>query len=239
MLSTKEESVVRARVSNRAGAGEPIGEPAPPPGILQAMEGDLRSKLPDELVDELLAGADSEAEIVGRGGLLSQLTKRLVERAMEVELADHLGYERHQEPPGGTGNTRNGATAKTLSTEHGPVEIRTPRDRDGTFDPKIVRKRQRRFEGFDEKILALYSRGLSVRDGRGDDQTARPRDGLSAEVRDGLLLGLLEVRVGAGGVVGDVDDAVDLGDSLGDGYFDALAEGDCGHAAALASPAEA
>ena len=72
---------------------------------------------------------------------------------------------------------------------------------------------------------------------RGDDQKARPRDGLSAEVRDGLLLGLLEVRVGAGGVVGDVDDAVDLGDSLGDGYFDALAEGDCGHAAALASPA--
>ena len=72
---------------------------------------------------------------------------------------------------------------------------------------------------------------------RGDDQKARPRDGLSAEVRDGLLLGLLEVRVGAGGVVGDVDDAVDLGDSLGDRYFDALAEGDCGHAAALTPPA--
>ena len=78
---------------------------------------------------------------------------------MEVELADHLGYERRQEPPGGTGNTRNGATPKTLSTEHGPVEIKTPRDRDGSFDPKIVRKRQRRFEGFDDKILALYSHG--------------------------------------------------------------------------------
>jgi putative transposase len=124
----------------------------------------MREKLPDELVDELLAGAKTEEEVVGPGGLLSQLTKRLVERAMEVELTDHLGYEPHQEPPGGVGNTRNGGTPKTLMTEHGPVEIKTPRDRDGSFAPKIVRKRQRRFEGFDEKILALYSRGLSTRD---------------------------------------------------------------------------
>jgi putative transposase len=125
----------------------------------------MRDKLPDELVDELLAGASSEEEIVGPGGLLSQLTKRLVERAMEVELTDHLGYEPHREPPGGAGNTRNGSTPpKTLQTEHGAVKIRTPRDRDGSFEPKIVRKRQRRFEGFDDKILALYSRGMSVRD---------------------------------------------------------------------------
>src|SRR5207302_10335463 len=124
----------------------------------------MRDKLPDELVDELLAGAKTEEEIVGPGGLLSQLTKRLVERAMEVELTDHLGYEPHQEPPGGAGNTRNGSTPKTLVTEHGPVDIRTPRDREGTFEPKLVRKRQRRFEGFDDKILALYSRGMSTRD---------------------------------------------------------------------------
>ena len=182
MLSIKEESDVRARVFDRAGAGEPIGEPAPPPGILGAMEDDLRSKLPDELVDELLAGADSEEEIVGPGGLLSQLTKRLVERAMEVELTDHLGYERHREPPGGSGNTRNGATRKTLSTEHGPVELRTPRDRDGSFEPKIVRKRQRRFEGFDDKILALYSRGMSV----GDVQ-AHLRELYGVEVSAGLI----------------------------------------------------
>ncbi len=135
-----------------------------PAGILDRVPDDLRGKLPDELVDELLAGARTEEEVVGPGGLLSQLTKRLVERAMEVELTDHLGYEPHQEPPGGAGNTRNGSTPKTLATEHGPVEIRTPRDRRGTFEPKIVRKRQRRFEGFDEKILALYSRGLSTRD---------------------------------------------------------------------------
>jgi len=96
--------------------------------------------------------------------LLSQLTKRLVERALEVELTDHLGYEPHQEPPGGVGNTRNGSTAKTLISEHGEVRIETPRDRKGTFEPQIVRKRQRRFAGFDDKILALYSRGLSTRD---------------------------------------------------------------------------
>jgi putative transposase len=125
---------------------------------------DIRGQLPDEVVDGLLAGARTEEEIVGSGGLLAQLTKRLVERALEVELTDHLGYERHREPPGGAENTRNGGTPKTLVTEHGPVEVRTPRDRDGSFEPKLVRKRQRRFEGFDEKILALYSRGMSTRD---------------------------------------------------------------------------
>jgi len=162
----KEKFLERATVSNRVGAGgSPLGETtAPPPGILERLPDEMRDKLPDELVDELLAGAKTEEELVGPGGLLSQLTKRLVERAMEVELTDHLGYESHQEPPGGAGNTRNGGTPKTLVTEHGPVRIKTPRDRDGSFEPKIVRKRQRRFEGFDEKILALYSRGLSTRD---------------------------------------------------------------------------
>jgi putative transposase len=121
-------------------------------------------RIPDEVIDQLLAGAGSEEEIAGPGGLLAQLTRRLVERAMEVELTDHLGYEPHAEPPGGTGNTRNGTSPKTLITEHGQVPIDAPRDRDGTFAPKIVRKRQRRFEGFDDKILALYSRGMSTRD---------------------------------------------------------------------------
>jgi hypothetical protein len=117
-----------------------------------------------EVIDELLAGAGSEEEIAGPGGLLAQLIKRLVERAMEVELADHVGYERHCELPGGTGNQRNGSSPKTLITEHGRVEIDAPGDRDGSFQPKIVGKRQRRFVGFDEKILALYSRGFSMRD---------------------------------------------------------------------------
>src|SRR5690349_9019173 len=92
---------------------------------------ELKALLPDELLDELLAGAGTEEEITGPGGLLSQLTRRLVERALEVELTDHLGYEPHQEPPGGVGNTRNGSTAKTLITEQGEVRIETPRDRWG------------------------------------------------------------------------------------------------------------
>jgi hypothetical protein len=166
--TTSRKSLDRASFSGPGGAGgEPLGEPpAPPPGILERVPDDLRRQLPDDVVDELLAGARTEEEIFGPGGVFGQLTKRLVERAMEVELTDHLGYEPHQEPPGGTGNTRNGSTPKTLTTEHGRVEIRTPRDRDGSFEPKIVRKRQRRFEGFDEKILALYSRGMSTRDSR-------------------------------------------------------------------------
>jgi putative transposase len=166
MPSTTKRSLESARVFDSEGAGgEPLGEaPATPSEILRGVPDDLRGKLPDDVVDELLAGARTEEEIVGPGGLLSQLTKRLVERALEVELTDHVGYDRHQEPPGGTGNTRNGTTPKRLVTEHGEVPIDTPRDRDGSFSPKIVRKRQRRFEGFDDKILALYSRGLSTRD---------------------------------------------------------------------------
>src|SRR5579859_7684885 len=145
--STQKQFFERAIGLERYGAGEPLGEPAPPPGILERLPDEMREKLPDDLVDELLAGAKTEEQIVGPGGLLSQLTKRLVERAMEVELTDHLGYEPHQEPAGGAGNTRNGGTPKTLITDHGPVGINTPRDRDGSFEPKIVKKRQRRFEG--------------------------------------------------------------------------------------------
>jgi putative transposase len=166
MSSADLRTVDRGISLNRVGAGgEPPGEtPALPPGILDRVPDDIRRQLPDELVDQLLAGASSEEEIVGPGGLLSQLTQRLVERALEVEITDHVGYAPHQEPPGGAGNTRNGKTRKTLQTEHGPVEIRAPRDRDGSFEPQLVRKRQRRFEGFDEKILALYGRGMSTRD---------------------------------------------------------------------------
>ncbi len=124
----------------------------------------VRDRLSDELIDELLAGARSEEEIVGAGGLLADLTRRLVERALSAELTEHLGYEPHREPPGGTDNARNGTTPKTLVTEHGRVPIQAPRDRNGSFEPQLVRKGQRRFQEFDDKILALYARGLSVRD---------------------------------------------------------------------------
>ena len=145
------------RAQRRAGAAR--RQDGPP-----ELEDRVKDLLPDSVIDELLAGARSEEEITGRGGLLSQLTKRMVERAMEVELTDHLGYETHVEPPGGAGNTRNGSTPKRLIIEHGEVQVNTPRDRDGSFEPQIVRKRQRRFEGFDDKILALYARGMSTRD---------------------------------------------------------------------------
>src|SRR6266536_3355303 len=138
-----------------AGAARPLEDRLPD---------EVRDRLADEVIDGLLAGARSEGEIVGPGGVLAQLTRRLVERALSAELTEHLGYEPHQEPPGGTGNTRNGGTEKTLATEHGPVRISTPRDRNSTFEPQIIRKGQRRFEGFDDKILALYSRGVSTRD---------------------------------------------------------------------------
>jgi putative transposase len=132
--------------------------------LRQALGMPSDGRISNEVIDELLAGASTEEEIAGPGGLLAELTKRLVERAMEVELTDHVGYEPHCEPPGGGANQRNGTTEKTLITEHGKVQIDAPRDRDGSFKPQIVRKRQRRFVGFDEKILALYSRGLSTRD---------------------------------------------------------------------------
>jgi putative transposase len=121
-------------------------------------------ELPDELIDELLAGARTPEEITGPDGLLNRLTKRLVERAMHAELSEHLGYKRGQAPPGGVGNARNGVTEKTVHTPHGSVRLEQPRDRAGIFEPQIVPKHQRRFAGFDERIIAMYARGMSVRD---------------------------------------------------------------------------
>jgi putative transposase len=146
-----EEALARARVRERG-------------LVVEGLAPEAREQLSDELIDELLGGARTEEEIVGPGGLLAELTRRLVERALEVELTEHLGYEPHAEPPGGAGNARNGTTPKTLQTEHGAVRIEAPRDRKGTFEPRLVRKRQRRFEGFDDKIVAMYARGMTTRD---------------------------------------------------------------------------
>lgn len=171
MSTSIDTEVVTGEAAGGAGR-EPGGRASRPTGGARRRRGvgdvqlpeSIVDRLPDAVIDELLAGARTEEELVGPGGVLAQLTKRLVERAMQAELTEHLGYELHQEPPGGTGNTRNGSTGKTLATDHGPVEISTPRDRKGSFEPQIVRKGQRRFEGFDDRILALYSRGLSTRD---------------------------------------------------------------------------
>jgi putative transposase len=121
-------------------------------------------KIRRELLDELLAGYSKPEDLTGPEGLLKRLTGALVERALEAELTDHLGYEEHAVEGRGSGNSRNGSGAKTLQTEQGPVPIEIPRDRNGTFEPQLVKKHQRRFDGFDDKILGMYARGMSVRD---------------------------------------------------------------------------
>ena len=170
-MSTKTKSSVegpegRATVarSEPGGRAEREGGASPDRWDVERLPAELRERLGDELIDQLLAGARTEEEIVGPGGVLAQLTRRLVERAMAAELSEHLGYERGQAPPGGAGNAHNGTTPKTLRTDQGPVRIETPRDRQGSFEPQIVPKRKTRFAGFDDKIIALYARGMSVRD---------------------------------------------------------------------------
>jgi len=120
----------------------------------------------DELLSELVKGKSPE-EILGEGGVLKQLTKRLVENALEGEMTEHLGYEPHAAEGKNTGNSRNGKSEKTIHTDTGSVGIDVPRDRAGTFDPKLVRKRQRRLEGFDDKVLSLYARGMTTREIQG------------------------------------------------------------------------
>jgi putative transposase len=143
-----------AQALDRARSGLPVGE----------LPEEVREQLTDAMIDELLAGKHGEAEILGSGGLLGDLTRRLVERALESELSGHLGYEHGHAPLGGAGNARNGAPGKTLLTDHGPVQIAGPRDRAGTFEPQIVKKNQRRLAGLDEKIIALYAGGMTTRE---------------------------------------------------------------------------
>ena len=121
----------------------------------------------DTLIDELLEDCQDPKDILGKNGLLKQLTKRLVERTLEAELSDHLGYEPHHIKGRGSGNNRNGKGRKTVQGDTGALEIEVPRDRNGSFEPQLVKKRQRRLEGFDDKVLALYARGLSTRDIQG------------------------------------------------------------------------
>src|SRR3954463_1876224 len=123
----------------------------------------LAGVVPADALQDALAGLRPE-EITGAGGLVTQLAGRGLETALGAELTEHLGYPPGQAPPGGAGNTRNGSTAKRLRTELGTVEIKTPRDRDGRFEPQLVRKRQTRLAGLDDRVLGLYAGGMSVRD---------------------------------------------------------------------------
>jgi putative transposase len=121
-------------------------------------------KIRRELLDELLAGYATPEDLTGPEGLLKRLTGALVERALEAELTEHLGYDEHAVEGRGSGNSRNGSGEKTLQTEQGPISVEVPRDRNGTFEPQLVKKHQRRFTGFDEKIVGMYARGMSTRD---------------------------------------------------------------------------
>lgn len=117
-----------------------------------------------ELVDELRKLIQKPQDLFGQEGLFHQLKAALMERMLEEELTEHLGFEKNASGGRGKGNSRNGYTSKQVTTESGPVQIRVPRDRRGSFEPQLVAKHQRRLEGFDEKVLALYARGMSVRD---------------------------------------------------------------------------
>jgi putative transposase len=133
------------------------GADDPPPEVMDRL-GEL---LPDGALDDAVRGLKPE-ELSGPGGLLSQLAGRVVEAALDAEMTEHLGH-----PPGGVprgANVRNGSSLKTLQTDLGPVEIKTPRDRQGSFEPKLVAKRQTRLAGLDDKILGLYAGGMTVRD---------------------------------------------------------------------------
>jgi putative transposase len=132
---------------------------SPPDAVVDRLAG----LLPADALQDALSGLEPE-QITGPGGLLAQLAGRVIETALGAELTEHLGYPAGQAPPGGAGNHRNGSIPKTVQTDLGPVRISTPRDRRGSFEPKLVAKRQTRLAGLDDKILALYAGGMSVRD---------------------------------------------------------------------------
>jgi putative transposase len=143
--------------STRRGRG--AGPEGPPDDVVDRLTG----LLPPEALEDALQGLRPE-EITGPGGLLTQLAGRVIETALGAELSEHLGYPPGQAPPGGAANVRNGSTPKTLRTELGPVHVSTPRDRDASFEPQLVAKRQTRLAGLDDRVLDMYAGGMTVRD---------------------------------------------------------------------------
>jgi len=120
--------------------------------------------IPEEILDQLLANYQQPEDLTGPDGLLLQLKKALIERAMEAELDHHLGYQEGDSPPAEQSNRRNGYTSKTVRTDDGKVEVKVARDREGSFEPQLIPKHQRHFNGFDDKILSMYARGMTVRE---------------------------------------------------------------------------
>jgi putative transposase len=136
------------------------------PGMQDSIVPKVRKKISrrDELLDELLKEYGGSAGVTGPDGLLKDMTRAVIQRAMGAELSHHLGYEQGDAPPEGQDNRRNGKTEKTLRTGHGPLTIEVPRDREGSFEPQLIPKHQRHFDGFDDKILSMYARGMTVRE---------------------------------------------------------------------------
>lgn len=120
--------------------------------------------LPKDLIDSLLAGYKKPEDLIGEQGLLKQLTKALVERALEAEMEAHLGHAKNEPVTNAARNTRNGKSSKTLKGEFGELPLEIPRDRHGSFEPQLIQKHQTRWTGFDDKILSLYARGMTVRE---------------------------------------------------------------------------
>ncbi len=125
------------------------------------------STITPEVLDQLLANYEKPEDLIGDDGLFRQLKKALIEQALGAELTEHLGYEKGDPAGRGCGNSRNGSSSKTVLTEDGEIEIAVPRDRAGSFEPQLIAKGQTRFDGFDDKILSLYARGMTVREIQG------------------------------------------------------------------------
>jgi len=144
----------------------------------------------NDVLKELLAGYEKPEDLLGKDGILEQLTKALVETALGAELTSHLGYEKGDRAGKTASNHRNGTSKKTLLGESGPVEIEVPRDREGTFEPQLIKKGQRRFDGFDQKILAMYARGMTVREIQGflkEQYGAEVSPDLISDVTDAVM----------------------------------------------------
>jgi putative transposase len=117
-----------------------------------------------ELLDQLLKDYKSPEDMFGDDGLLQQLTKAVVERALHGEMTHHLGYEKHSPEGHNSGNSRNGKSKKTIKSKRGQIEIAVPRDRASEFEPQLIKKGQTRFDGFDDKIISMYARGMTCRE---------------------------------------------------------------------------
>jgi len=139
-------------------------------------------EIPDELIDQLLGEYQGPEQLTGPDGLINRLRKRLIERAAGAELEQHLGYPLGAGPPEGQPNRRNGVSEKTLRTVDGPLRVELPRDRDASFEPRIVPKHARSFDGFDEQILALYAGGMTTR-----EIQRHLRELYGVDVSDGLI----------------------------------------------------